>query len=72
MKVFYLNDETITVKVRTIDKDGESKYTTLAPQESKVFEVYVPEESALFVKRWDSNIILLTCIPLVAIQGTDT
>jgi len=69
MQVCYMNDEIVEVKVRIIKADGENEYTTLAPQEMRVFEVHVPEGSVLFVKKWSNNIVLLSHMPLAVIHG---
>jgi hypothetical protein len=69
MKVYYFNDELYSVKIRVISKDGDNELRDLAPQESGLFEVHVPEESVLFVKRWDNRIVLLSHIPIAVLEN---
>lgn len=68
MKVCYLNDESVQVKVRITNQDGDNEHPTLSPHEMKVFEVHAPEGLVLFVKKWGNHIALLSHMLLVALD----
>lgn len=73
MKIYYVNDESIPVTIRLIGPAPEviNTFTTLAPQESRMFEFDAPEGAVPYVKRWSNNIVLLSYIT-VPVSSMDT
>ena len=73
MKIYYMNDESIPVKIRLIgpQPDVENTLITLQPQEGQTFEFYAPEGAIPYVKRWSNNTVLLSYITVPA-SSTDT
>ena len=68
MKIYYVNDESVPVTIRLIGPAPEcvNTYTTLRPQEGRMFEFDAPEGAVPYVKRWNNNIVLLSYIDAAA------
>ena len=62
MKIFYLNDDNVSVTVRVVDDVGNNELYTLDPQEHKVFIFSTPNNAIPYVKRWSNHIVLLSYI----------
>lgn len=62
MKIYYFNDESVSVVIRLLGKapNYENTYITLQPQEGRMFEIESREDQIPFVKRWDNRTILLS------------
>jgi len=64
MKVYYMNDERQPITVRVMDArydpttgKGDS-FTVLQPAEAREFEVVLPPNSVLWVKKWPTMVML--------------
>lgn len=64
MKVYYLNDEQREVTVKILDATYDAgngtgiTYHTLQSCEGRVFDVVVPEDAILYVKKWPSVVMI--------------
>lgn len=63
-KIYYLNDESKRVVVKVMDSSfdhvtgkGELMYA-LQAGEGRTFELDIPEESILFVKKWNDMVMI--------------
>lgn len=69
MKVYYLNDEPHEITVRILDTrfdpyTGKGDiYVNLQPAEGRLFEVYLPEDSVLWVKKWVRAVMISYTYP---------
>jgi hypothetical protein len=76
MKVSYLNDEQRPITLRILDAnyDGATgtgdTYMTLQSCEMKVFEVNIPEDCILFVKKWPNMVMFSYTSASVQPQST--
>lgn len=75
MKIYYMNDEsvTLTVQINSMPDPDPTvwkhvNYEKLAPQEGRLFEFEAPEGSIPYVKRWNNHIVLLTYISAEAVD----
>lgn len=67
MKVYYMNDEQKDITVRIMDLTYDDTFTKsnnlntyhrLKATEGRVFDLQVPEGSALYVKKWKDVVML--------------
>ncbi len=67
MKVYYYNDEQKEITVRIMDltydhtftkNDNSNTYHRLQSCEGRVFDLSIPEGSALYVKKWPGMVML--------------
>ena len=76
-KIFYMNDEPKDMVVRILDEKYDpvtcqgDTYVTLQPCESRVFEVHMPADHILYVKRWD-YMVLISSISLSSLQDLES
>ena len=75
-KIFYLNDERGDMTVRIMDKkyDGVTctgdTYVTLGPAEGRLFELLIPEDCCLYVKKWWNLVMISYTYPVDLAQST--
>lgn len=72
MKVYYYNDEKQPVVVQVNGQLRPSPmnprgmpsidYTTLKPQEGKLFDIDAPEGAIPWIKRWETRAVLLSYV----------
>jgi len=60
VKFYYLNDRTIDARVYI--KDMFNTPVILKPAQGQTFEVPVPKGWQIFVKVWETNVVLLSYI----------
>lgn len=59
MKIRYMNDRKIPAKV-FVGQDMTGKMTTLAPGQSQVFDLEMPENAVVFVKAWETGVVFIS------------
>ena len=63
-KIFYMNDETKHVTVKVMDKSFDhvtghgDTLTMLRPAEGRMFELDIPENSVIYVKKWAEMVLI--------------
>lgn len=62
MKIYYFNDETESVTIRIVHREGRNEVFHLPRQTGDVFEVYAPEGAVLYVKRWENRVVMLSYV----------
>ena len=78
MKLYYLNDEQKEVLVKVMDQTWDYTYTNdntknlyrLMPAEGRVFEIDIPVDSILWIKKWP-GIVMLSYFALSALPQSD-
>lgn len=62
MKVYYFNDESLSVQVRLIDRNGNNTFHRLPAHTGETFTVDVPADRKAipFIKRWNDYTILIS------------
>ncbi len=66
MKLYYFNDERNPVRVRIMDSRFDPVtftgdfYFDLGPAQGCTYEVFVPEDAILYVKKWPGLVMLST------------
>ena len=65
IKLYYLNDEEKDMTVRVLDSrydrmscDPVCEYATLKPAEGREFEIHMPDDAIVWVKKWKDLVLL--------------
>jgi hypothetical protein len=60
MKIYYINDDKVSIRIKVIGKDFYDDSVILQPREGRIFEFPTPENAIAFVKHWHYNVVLLS------------
>jgi RNA polymerase subunit RPABC4/transcription elongation factor Spt4 len=77
-KIFYMNDEQKHVVVRVLDLRYDASigkgdlYVTLQSCEAQVFEVHLPVDHILYVKKWSGMVLISHVDPSVVAQRPES
>ena len=72
MKIYYFNDDKVPALIRVVPDQGLIDDITLLPNTGRFFEFSAPAQSSPFVKRWNTNMVLLTYIMESEVDGNET
>lgn len=62
MKIYYFNDDKVSVRVKVMGQDYIDESVILQPAHGELFDFPAPEGSIPFVKHWYYNTVLISYI----------
>jgi hypothetical protein len=63
-QIFYLNDERKNISVRIMDRNYDAatstgdSYMVLKPAEGRMFELDIPDDCSIYVKKWEELVLI--------------